>query len=79
MSKITKNDYLDWRALPVTKDYFESIQDKVKELEIRLGLGHFLDSESAEATSIAYARIVGHIEGLNDRLEIDADGLEERE
>ena len=79
MSKITKSDYLDWKALPVTKDYFESIQDKVKELEIRLGLGHFLDTESAEATAIAYAKTVGRIEGLNDRLDIDADGLEERE
>ena len=70
--EISKSDLDSWLALPLTKHYFASIKEKVKEIEIQLGLGTCLDTSSTDAIAIQYARIVGRIEGLNDRLDIEA-------
>ena len=73
MARISKNDYLEWLAIPVTQLYFDGIKEKIAQIELHLGAGSFLNTENPHETAMQYAKAVGRIEGLNDKLDIEAE------
>lgn len=70
---IRKDALGEWLANPVTRAYFAGIEDKIKEVEQALGRGVTINDDSSHNTALATARLVGRIDGLRDKVEIDTD------
>lgn len=61
---MTKEEFVDWKTSPLTKQIFHSIQDRIYDLEHELGETAGLDLRSD-------AMRVGAIRAFRDILEID--------
>jgi hypothetical protein len=73
MRGITKNDLAEWLGNPVTRAYQAGIKSKVEELQKSVASGQFLNMSNPYETAANIARVIGHIDGLKDALEIDND------
>ena len=68
---VTKEMLADWKENPVTVEYFEGIKFKIRVLESDTSLGQILDYDNPPGTAMRIAKIVGHMEGLRDALEVE--------
>ena len=67
---MTKSDFIDWKASPLTKALFNRIQGNILGLQEELG-------KSAGVDTRLDAIKVGAIQAYNDVLDIDFDGGDE--
>ena len=63
---MNKEQYAAWRGNPLTEEVFKHLQAKCNQLKDMLANGSTLSNESADATAIQTARLVGNIEGLKE-------------
>ena len=66
---ITREEFLEWKAHPVTIEIFNELEFVKRNLEIRLGMGSTIEY-NANATHGLTNKVVGQIEGLNQLLNI---------
>jgi len=69
---ISAEQFQEWKNHPVTKELFTELKKARKELIDQLACGATIGS--AEFTHGSTNRIVGHIEGLNQLLNISFEG-----
>ena len=60
----------DWKSGYITQQYMKKLRDRVKQIETQIGMGKFLNRDSAETTLANTAFEIGKIKGLNLAIEI---------
>lgn len=68
---ITREQFEEWKAHPVTIEVYKEIKSVKETLEKDLGLGVTISSERADITQGLTSRMVGQIAGLNQLLELE--------
>lgn len=63
---MTKPEFVEWKSNPTTKAFFDSVQERIYNLQVELGF-------TAGADSIHDAKRSGAIQAFNDMLNIDFD------
>ena len=63
---MTKSDFVEWKSNPTTKAFFDSVQERIYNLQVELGF-------SAGADPVQDAKRSGAVQALNDMLNIDFD------
>jgi len=68
---VSREELLSWISNPITRAYFTSLNDSIKQLMLDNAKGLSLNTESVEATALQYAKTCGIIEGLQIALNIE--------
>jgi len=66
---ITAEQFAEWKEQPVTKEIFGLLKEVRADLTERLVNGHTL-GQNADVTHGLTSKLVGHLEGLNQLLNI---------
>jgi hypothetical protein len=66
---LTKEAFEEWKEHPVTKEVFKSLEKVKKDLLASISSGTTL-GHTADVTHGLTSRMVGHVEGINQLLEI---------
>jgi hypothetical protein len=66
---LTKESFEEWKEHPVTKEVFKSLEKVKKDLLASISSGTTL-GHTADVTHGLTSRMVGHVEGINQLLEI---------
>ena len=69
MKSITKEEFLEWKEHPVTKEIYKDLEEIKRDLEVSLGAGESLSYHSSQTQGMTN-RIVGQIAGLNQILNL---------
>lgn len=64
--EISKDEFVEWKNHPVTKEIMLLLDDKKSKIRDVLSSGEIL----GDNTEKAVARLVGHLEGIDDLLNI---------
>ena len=72
---ITQEQFSEWKTHPVTQEIFSELQKVREELIDKVAYGSTL-SDTAERTHGLTNRMIGHIEGINQLLNISFAGEE---
>ena len=74
--QITKEQFMEWKEHPVTKEVFNEIKELTNVLTKKLTSGQTIEY-NAEATHGLTNRLVGQLEGFNQLLNISYDDTDE--
>lgn len=67
---LSKEAFDEWKEHPVTKEVFQALKLVKQDLLVKVSTGATL-GQSADVTHGLTNRMIGHVEGLNQLLEID--------
>lgn len=66
---ITAEQFAEWKTNPVTKEIFKMLKDTKEEIVEQICLGNTIGI-NAEATHGLTSRAIGHLDGINQLLNI---------